>query len=224
MRKVHITQPRFMPNVAYLQKIFASDIVIFSDDLKINKRVYEHRNEYQNCKKTLEGFVWLKHSKVKHKDYKIDAPDLGHSLNLLYDSYKGCPHYKDFPVWELFKYNCTITDWTMVLVELIADLLGIPPPIMIKVSDLKIDDETGSDRILRILNEIKLRYGGLIYLAGAESRQYLKDVGDMPVMYHFHTVPVRFLFLDTLYRIGKEEFRELVMNPKFERREQYEEG
>lgn len=113
MKKVMISQPRYLPCEGYLERIQMADVFVILDTVQRNGRVYENRNKIKNkyeekwltipvksssrclIKDTvIDGLNWkIDHINKVHEYYKSEVIDLyfgAYLSNMTTTNYAGC--------------------------------------------------------------------------------------------------------------------------------------
>ncbi len=226
--KIVISQPRYLPALNYLQRLYNADLFIFLDDVQRQGRGFENRNKVLlNGKEKMLTIPILSSSRdviyntlVKGSDWKIEHLNLLKTayskhkffdLDFLNDLYCGNDE-------DLFFSNITITH----LIK-ISNYLGFEFSY-IKASELNIDHSCkGPRHLYDIAREVK----ATTYISGENGRDYgVADAfsNDISVLYHFFSHPIytqvksnNFIpwlsFFDALFTMGRKYVLSIVSNP-----------
>ena len=174
--KVFISQPRFLPNHSYIERIASSDLFVLMDNVQYSHRDWENRNKI----KTTNGAQWLT---IPIKDYHqgqlINQTFIDNHIDWMRKhlktislNYKQAPYFDQlYQGLEKIYYHRyeKLIDLNLKLIEFILNYLSLPHKIQL-LSSLNIAQETkGSDLILEICKQV----GATTYLSGEMGRDYL---------------------------------------------------
>lgn len=228
MKKIAISQPRYLPAINYLQRLCFSDLFVFLDNVQRQARDFENRNkilisgkdkwitmpiksstrEYIN-KATIDGNEWVD----SHKQ-------------TLHHAYSKHPHY-DRALVETYYYgiekvleesNYGFTETTIHLILNACGIFGFSPKTIRASSCPSSDIIKGSEKLVKIAEET----GADVYVSGPNGREYgvmeAFEGSGIEVVYHDFEHPeykqygqdnfVPYLaFFDQLFNVGLERVR-----------------
>lgn len=196
MKKIAISQPRYLPAAVYIERMIISDVFVLLDNVQHQKRAYEHRNKIR----TSNGTTWLsipidrKNSKTAMiKDLLIFNENNwqeNHLKNFKFN-YKKTPYYDEIILMleEYYSKNfSTLNQAVSEMLRMIIDYLGIE--VELKWAS-NYDFKFSSDDLLLEITEY---FHGNVYISGANGRNYLdeKKFNDksIKVKYHDYKHPV----------------------------------
>jgi len=178
--KVCIIQPSYIPWKGFFHQIAKSDIFVFLDTVQYDKRGWRNRNQI----KTLNGPIWLTipvHAHGTHNGLLIqnvhvqDMQWAERHLQSLRQHYKKAPCFEqEFPwICELLlsvQNESSISKLTGTITQAIAERLGLGDIQFFYASDLDIDTQNPSQRLLSIVKAV----GADSYLSGPAAKDYLE--------------------------------------------------
>ncbi|QXM05179.1 WbqC family protein [Crassaminicella indica] len=196
MRKIAISQPRYLPACNYIERMIISDVFVMLDNVQHQKRAFEHRNRIR----TTNGCCWLsipidrKNSKSdKIKDLLVlndESWEENHYKNFVHN-YKKTPFYDEIiKLLEEFYSKKRI-----YFNEVVRDMLNI----LINYLELKVKVEWASNYIWKckkddLLIEITKYFDGDIYISGPNGRNYIDKnkfiKNDIELVFHEYNHPV----------------------------------
>ncbi len=154
-------QPTYMPWIGYFALIDSVDIFWFSDDIQFERRSWQKRNR---IKVSSGNSVWLtvpiEHEyRIKINEVKIkNSIDWRHDhWQTIYFNYSNAQCFNDYAnkIKELYQKEWeNLCDMNIYFINVLASLLGIKMPRIIKTSDLKGIEGHKTDRILSILRKL----------------------------------------------------------------------
>ncbi len=174
---VAIHQPNYLPWIGYFQKIAASDVFIFLNDVQFPK------NGFCNRVKVLgDGRErWLTVPVSKRFGDTIDQtrPATGdwpeRHLDALKNYYRKSSHYH--AAWprlvEIFAGipNSSLADSNQYLIEAMCSELGLKCRFL-KSSEIPVEAKTGDDRLIALVASVALE---ATYLSGTGARNYQNE-------------------------------------------------
>lgn len=174
--KISISQPTLFPWLGYFDIIKNSDIFVFLDNVKFEKRSWQMRNRLKNVDKSKESENWIQipthiiKSDTKIKDVEIDNNQNWKSKHLktfqaLYgDSYHELPFLK-----KLYNQNWNrLSDFNISFITSCCEFLGIKTCLK-KSSELNIDGKK-SKLLLNICEQLDATE----YLTTIGAKEYLE--------------------------------------------------
>lgn len=195
MKRVVISQPRYLPSPAYLYRFALADEFIYLDTVQYSPRDWENRNRIRNT----SGSQWLSVPIIKSdKRQKIYATQIDNStpwqkkhLNSLHLNYAKTPFFDMlYPRLEKllgreWDYLC---DLNMQLCKELLDILGFQCSVL-KASSLKPSGQ-GAELLLNLCKEQEAD----VYLSGPLGKNYIDtdlftDSGVICEFHHFSPQP-----------------------------------
>ena len=238
--RIAISQPRYLPAINYLQRIYHSDKFILLDDCQHQRRAFEHRNKIVRPRGSLQRVEqWLslqidktegsrplikdvklislrdtvfKHSHVVKDIYGIDSIPYQAFLQTCLD------------VARNEKIGDSLVSFTLSQILEIFSFLEISISTEIILSSSIPGTSSGSNRIL----ECCLETGAKTYISGPNGRAYLSPVefdrNYVQILYHDYSFPGYiqvgsgdFLpwmaWIDMLHAMGKQEVADIILSP-----------
>lgn len=234
-----ISQPRYLPALTYLQRIYFAETFVLLDNVQRQKRGFENRNRVlvngeprwvtipsKSSSRalikdtTIEGKDWISEHKHKLKEYYSEAPFFDESL---IHTYFG--NLED----NIASYSYDFTDSIEYLLNNIGEILNFEP-VFQRASELhseEIEEAAGPDKVFEICNYLEVD----LYISGLNGREYgiLNSFEQSSIDVKFHTdqpepyqqgthdfVP-HMAFLDPLFYAGKDWTEQQVKKqPKLE--------
>lgn len=196
MKKIAISQPRYLPSCNYIERMVISDVFVVLDNVQHQKRAYEHRNKI----KTNHGEHWLsipidrKHSSSKIiKDLLIHSnePWENNHLNSFRQFYARTPHYNEIiSLLETYysKKRKTLIEAVMDMLYLIIDYLDLE--VNLELASDYVWHTTGDD----LLIEMTKKFSGDVYISGPNGRNYIDKIkfkkSNIKLLYHDYDHPI----------------------------------
>jgi len=203
---VSISQPRYLPAINYLQRIYHSDIFIVLDDCQHQRRAFEHRNRIIKCQGgSQRKSQWLTlnidrslGSRPLIKDIKLNSliQDLYKHFSIIKNVYG-----KDSIALEAFQRTCisvaeqsepdsSFVDFCILQILEIYSFLGIALDTrFLKATEIAGGGTNGSIRLLECCIETK----ATSYISGPNGREYLSvsefEQNNINVIYHDFIYP-----------------------------------
>ena len=198
MKKIAISQPRYLPSCNYIERIIMSDVFVMLDTVQHQKRAFEHRNKIKVSNGTP---CWLSIP----ADRKNSASDKINDLLILNEvdwysdhlksfqlNYKNTPYYNEvIALLEQFYSSKKI-----FLNDAVKEMLDI----LVSYFDLNVNIVWASDYDCwktakdDLLIEITKYFGGNAYVSGPNGRNYInpeKFVSkEIKLLYHDYKHPV----------------------------------
>lgn len=230
--KAVISQPRYLPAVNYLQRLYFADTFVFLDNVQRQSRGLENRNKILLQGK--EHWVTIpiaSSSRAIIKDTKIAQGDwVARHKKLIKGAYARHPRYDELIVDKYYDRVENIlenTDYNFAdsLIHMIINacmILGFTPNIMRSSSIGSTNAAYGPDKLLAICKGICAS----AYVSGPNGREYgIIDAfagSGIEVLFHEFSYPnykqygqssfVSWLsFFDVIFNIGLEEVRKIIM-------------
>ncbi|WP_457601070.1 WbqC family protein [Hydrogenivirga sp.] len=231
MRKVVISQPRYLPHISYIQRLYFADIFVFLDNVQRQYLGVENRNKI-----IINGKVkWLTipvSSSRKEKIYKAKISGISwidKHKRILIEAYKKHPYfsyklieayYKDAEK-VLLKTDFSYADTLIHLVLNCCEIFGFRPEYL-RATELNVPEVKGVENLYNVVKNS----GGDIYISGSNGRtygvkEYFEERGikvlfhdPSDIRYNQHGVDefIPFLcFFDTIFNIGLDRTRELIL-------------
>ena len=225
--KAIISQPRYLPALNYIQRLFFADVFIVFDVVQRQARGWENRN-----KLLLPDPTWLtipvaSSSRSIIKDTKILNTDwIENHKNKIGFYYKNAPFF-DSKLLD-FIYNIeapsdnSYVDVLLSLMNNICSALSFKPAL-VRASDLLLPEDYQENGV-RLLRIVCQRSGASCYVSGPNGKEYGVDDEfsrhNIPVVYHNFIHPEYFQArhdfapymgcLDALFYCGREWLFEFV--------------
>lgn len=202
--KVVISQPRYLPAINYLQRLFFADKFIIFDVVQRQARGWENRN-----KLLLPDPVWLtipitSSSRALIADTRVDGMMwIKEHKEKIRRWYKTAPYFSEELLERAYEINglCdSYRDLLVVLLNNACHLLSFQPKLILasELFDLK-SCSGGGAQILREICEV---VGAQCYVSGPNGRQYGVEAAfadsEIDLKYHIFEHPV--------YSQGKQTF------------------
>jgi len=233
MKKVVISQPRYLPALNYLQRLKCADIFVFLDNVQIQRRGWENRNRILlNGKERwltipissgsrclikysiIAGIEWIEEHKRLLKQAYFKSPYFSEEIIEKY--YEGI-----YEVIESTNFN-----YRDVLIKLVlnaCEIFSFRPRIELS-SNLVDDDIKGPMKLFEVCKKLDAS----IYVSGPNGKNYgVEEVfkgSGIVVKYHYFNYPVykqfnsrNFIpwlsFFDSLFNLGLDKVKEIVYSP-----------
>lgn len=173
MTKISIHQPVYLPWLGFFEKILASEIFVFLDDVQYEKNGWQNRNKIR----TSEGEMWLTIPVHNHKGLNLNEIKIQNNSNWInkhtksiIQNYSKSEFFNNF--WQDFeliyeKQYDRLIDVNIDFIKLLMEKLGIKTKTIFS-SELKIE-KMGSERILEICKKLKADS----YISGIGGKNYL---------------------------------------------------
>lgn len=231
---VIISQPRYLPAINYLHRLYFADKFVFLDNVQRQSRGWENRNKIlSSCQaKWLTIPVdsssreLIMNSKIKGKEWVQ-----GHR-NKIWDAYHKYPCY-DNSVVEMFyggieavleKVNYNFADTLIHLLLNTCKIFGFEPKIVRASSFPGTNKITGVNKLVEICNNTNAS----VYISGPNGRSYgvieaFKGTG-IKVLFNDYKCPeydqfghdgfVEWLcFFDSMFNLGVKEVKKWIQGP-----------
>jgi hypothetical protein len=229
--KVIISQPRYLPAINYIQRLYFTDLFIFLDNIQRQARGWENRNKIL----VKEKEIWLtipisSSSRELIKNTKIEGKDWVKShKDKIYNAYSKHPYF-DRRIIDAYYNNVEEViessryDFSTVVIYLIQNMCKIFNfyPNVAKASDYCIPDDIKGP--LKLV-EICKRAHASIYISGVNGREYgvkeaFKD-SEIRVLFHNYNYPIykqyqqnSFIpwlsFFDPLFNLGVDKVNKMI--------------
>lgn len=196
MKKIAISQPRYLPSCNYIERMIISDVFVLMDNVQHQKRAFEHRNKI----KTNHGGHWLsipidrKNSPSKRiKDLVViskDAWEINH-LNSFKQFYAKTPFYSEI-IFLLEKYYSkkrkNLNDVVMDMLSIIIDYLELE--VNLEIASNHEWRASGDDLII----EMTKKFSGDTYISGPNGRNYIDKTkfqnNNIELLFHEYDHPI----------------------------------
>ena len=200
-----ISQPRYLPAINYLQRIYHSDVFIFLDDCQHQRRAFEHRNKIlkPNEQLSLESqWLSLKIDKssgsrplIKDVNFVSLRENLQDHAKIIAQTYG-----QNSLAYEAFRETCELVvssnddavsfvDFCRKQILAIYGYLGISLETELLFSSSLPGDSSGSSRLL----ECAVATSSKCYISGPNGRNYLTasdfEEKNIKIMYHDFLFP-----------------------------------
>jgi len=174
---VSIIQPALFPWMGYFDIIKKSDVFVFFDNVKFEKRNWQMRNKIKILNKNEESWIWISMptKNITHetliKDAQIDNSNnwKAKHLNMFHSHYGKDVEDIEFLLemyetrWEM------ICDFNVKFISRCCDFLEIDTKL-VRASDLDV-----SGKRSQLLVNICKKLGATEYLSGPTAKVYLED-------------------------------------------------
>ncbi len=228
--KVVISQPRYLPVVSYLQRLYNADIFVFLDNVQRQYLGVENRNKI-----LVNGKLkWLTIPVSSSRLEKIYKSQIGGSdwvkehKNKIFEAYKKHKYF-DMKYLDLYYQSVEETlikigyNYADTLIHLVINACKIFDfkPRVIRATELNLPDAKGVENLFNIAKAV----GANIYVSGSNGRQYgVKEYFEargIKVLFHdpkIEPYPQKgsqefvpwLCFFDTLFNIGLEKSKKMV--------------
>lgn len=220
--KIAISQPRYLPALNYLQRIYISDIFVILDSVQHQRRAYEHRNK---IKSTSSKGVWCSIPLNKNSSRPI-IKDLvvndlkwidQHKINI--ESYYKKADFYNKNILNNIYADINRLDFVSITQQVTKNICKM---LDIKYNFIYASELNLSSSNADLLYEITKKVGGTQYLSGPNGRDYIgADVfKDIKLTYHEFNFPKYkqlhgdfipwMSIVDQLFNIGIEETKEYI--------------
>lgn len=230
MKKLVISQPRYLPVISYLQRLYFADIFVFLDNVQRQYLGVENRNKiFTNGK-----VKWLTIPVSSSRQEKIYKTKIHNSdwieshKRAIKESYRRHPFFNKDLI-EMYYQDIenviikTDYNYSEVLIQLVINCCKIFDfkPNYIKATDLNIPEVKGLENLFNIATSVKAD----VYISGSNGRTYgVKDYFEQRgIKVFFHDPPIiaykqygtdNFIpwlcFFDTIFNIGIEKTKEFI--------------
>ena len=195
--RISISQPTLFPWLGYFDIIKKSDIFVFLDNVKFEKRNWQMRNRLKEVSKIDEGEVWIQvpthktESDIKIKDVKIDDKQNWKSKHIkTFQSLYGNAYHEIPFLKKLYdKEWKQLSDFNIFFITECCKFLGIDTYLK-KASDLNVSGKK-SELIFNICKQLNASE----YLSTIGSKEYLekdKEIfskSNIHITYHEYNHP-----------------------------------
>lgn len=196
MRKVAISQPRYLPSCNYIERIIISDVFVMLDNVQNQRRAYEHRNKIR----TPDGAKWLS-IPINRKESKSDKiRDLIILENTNWEEnhfknfesfYKKTPYYNEIIALLNEFYSKKRTTLNEVVSDMIKVLLDY---LEVKANIVWASEYNWASSNDDLLIEITKYFKGDCYISGPNGRNYIDEIkfkaNNINLIYHEYNHPV----------------------------------
>jgi hypothetical protein len=218
---VSISQPTLFSWIGYYNIIKNSDIFVFFDNVKFEKRSWQMRNKIKSVTKNEEKEIWVRiptkiaNSNIQIKDVEIDnSQDWKNKHIKAFETCYGKKMEEIIFLKEMYKKEWTkLSDFNIYFIEKCCDYLGIKTKL-IKASELNAVGKK-SNLLLDICTKLK----ATDYFTSVGAKEYLEKDKEMfqksgiNIIYHNYIHPTyqqlgkKFLYqlsiLDLIFNEGK---------------------
>ena len=228
-----ISQPRYLPALNYIQRLYFSNKFIFLDNVQRQARGWENRNKIN-----LNGKLqWLtipitSSSRININEAKVkDFEWLEKHKNLLFVAYKEAPFFDEKYIEQYYNITKESFFFCNIIKELIincCDIFDFRPHIMLASDIMKnnLINITGAEKLLYLCEMV----GSHVYVSGPNGMGYgVKEVfnNKVKVLFHKFNHPeykqsrlnefTPFLsFFDALFNLGINKVKDIVQTaPEF---------
>jgi hypothetical protein len=229
MKAVVISQPRYIPIVSYIQRLYKADLFIALDDVQRQSRAFENRNKILlNGKPTWLTIPISSSSRALICDAKIANVDwIEEHRHQLVKAYAAHPYYEK-RIIDMFYHNLDrlvtnlnfdYADVTLHLLQTACNLLGFEVEIL-KSSALMVEGK-GSDKIVNLCKKVE----ATDYICGHPAKAYGVETAfaDTDIRIHYHDADTpphtqyegeKFVpwmgFYDILFNLGADNVKRLI--------------
>jgi hypothetical protein len=227
--KIVISQPRYLPALNYLQRLYFADQFVVLDIVQRQPRGWENRN-----KLLLPQPIWLtipvsSSSRALIIDSKISGQQWikAHKEKII-QHYKDAPHFNRELLDRVYTVNERLSGYTDVLLTMTKNtcrFLSFEPKLVLASNLLRTEDHM--EKGVKILRRICDRIGADCYVSGPNGREYgvaEEFLGSgITLVYHEFTHPIYpqrnppFVpymgFLDALFFCGVDWLSQFVRTP-----------
>lgn len=179
MNKILITQPTFLPWLGYFDLIDQADILVFLDDVQLDKRSWQTRNKI----KLNQDTQWISIpilsknlSKQTIKDTLINKNEfkINKVFNLIHHGYSKSEFYSQYKLklcsmFEAYEHNFELIKLNLCLINFLLLNLGIRKKIFYS-SSLNIKTQR-SNKIIEICKKFKCNS----FISSYGSKNYLEE-------------------------------------------------
>ncbi len=228
--RVVISQPRYLPAVSYLQRLYNADLFVFLDNVQRQSRGVENRNKI-----LVNGVVkWLtipvkSSSREKIYNAKIDSHAwVEEHKNKILNAYRKHPFFNHLLLELYYKHvekilhekDYSYSDTIIHLVLNASKIFGFEPKV-VKATELNVPAVDGVENLFNIAKAVNAK----VYISGGNGRQYgVKEYFEsrgIKVLFHDPKIEVYpqygvkefvpwLCFFDTLFNVGLENTREMI--------------
>ncbi len=189
MRAV-VLQPTYLPWAGYFAMMDQADTFVYYDDVQFSKQSWQQRNRIRSID---NDCIWLtvpikKGPSKKIHEVQIDNSSLWSKRHwrTIEVAYCKAPYFKSYsdPIKEIFKRVWTsLADLNIYTIELLANLLRIRMPKIIRSSELMGLDGVKEERLINLLQMIHATE----YISGPSAKDYIvpSDFADNNIMLHW---------------------------------------
>lgn len=174
---VVIMQPFYLFLRKHFHQIFRSDLYIFMDDTQFVKGGHHNRNRIKGP----NGYIWLtvpvlhkfgqKNNEVLIDNTKNWRKKHWESIKQSYSKAKYFSKYSDF-FEDVYKKDWEkLVDLNIYLIKNISNFLGISNKEFKLLSDLKIENENPTQRLIDICEKV----GATNYIIGTRAKDYMEE-------------------------------------------------
>ncbi len=228
--KVVISQPRYLPVISYLQRLYNADLFVFLDNVQRQYRGVENRNKIFMHGKTKWLTIPISSSKLEkiYSSLISGSEWVEDHKNKIIESYRKHPYF-DITYLDLYygnveevlkESNYNYADTLIHLVLNACKIFDFKPKIL-KATELNIPNAKGVENLFNIAKAV----GADIYVSGSNGRQYgVKEYFEtrgIKVLFHdpkIEPYPQKgsqefvpwLCFFDTLFNIGLEKSKKMV--------------
>jgi len=223
--KVAISQPRYLPALNYLQRIYISDIFVILDNVQHQRRAFEHRNKIKSPnKKGVWCSIPLKRDSSRMKINKLIISDLDwidKHKSLITSYYFKAKFFDKDILDEIYKdlKGLNFVENIHKMTINICNLLDIKYNFIF-ASTLNLTSSND-----KLLYDIVKKLKGTKYISGPNGRNYINKnlFGDIKLLYHEFNFPYyeqlhgEFVpwmsIIDQLFNIGIKETKKYIFAP-----------
>lgn len=228
---VTISQPRYLPHISYIARIVHSDYFVILDDVQYDEKAQQNRNRYLNYHNGKSQWLTIPidksiTSKPIIKDMEIkDVWFYKKHIETLKNNYKKCKYYDE----ELLNKCIDVTHkmflfYAVEHIEIIMNYLGFDMPKIKYSSSINTFGTSKQDKLEKLLGSFNDK--NLFFITGKGSMSYLKDMpfrfGYNSNTYEYKSANNEYVpymnILDTIFNIGTEETRKMILDIQYEDR------
>ena len=232
MTTIAISQPRFLPAINYLQRIYHVDQFVILDNVQHQKQGFEHRNKIANGDKVEWASLQVDRSSTSRPI--ISNMRLTANTGVMSIFNKCCQFYREAPFFdeELLRNvlmldsspsEVVFTSYVVASLKVIFDQLNITvsPGKFLFASELNLANNSGPTNLSKICEKLFCTK----YISGSNGRNYLESSwpDNISIQYHDFDYPTYsrapyehipwLCFLDPLFWAGAPFVREQIQTP-----------
>lgn len=191
-----ISQPRYLPALNYLQRLYFADVFVIYDVVQREVRGFENRNKLLLPKPKWLTIPVSSSSREKiYKSYVKETDWIKTHKNIIRSYYSKSSFYSNDLLERAYKIDSktnSLTDILIILIKNACDLLSIKPNI-VKASNL-LDPSELNLRGIELLKKVFIKTKANTYISGPNGRNY-------GVTEKFSEANLNFLYHDFIYPV-----------------------
>ncbi len=187
--KIAFHQPNYLPNLSFFHKLYSVDLFVIPTRLQFVRREWHNRAKIQGPDGDLLLSIPVVGSNRQSLcDAKFDESTKWQtkhrsSLEMCYRDCIGSDHFnKILEPYQRNQASAHLTDFTVELILILKDLLGVATPIVV-------DRDVGGKKQELLINLCE-KYGATDYLSGLGGKhymdeEYVRDIRAAGISHHF---------------------------------------